>query len=222
MANARDKAVAMKGGKQVPGRSCQSFSLVELLVVLAIIAILATVSSLALAGLTSSLHVTQASEALHDILLMARSTAQSHSHVVEVRFFQCTNSAIPNAGQQWCALQAVEILENASEQPVGPATFLPNGVIMSSSAANSSLLQTNLAYTATITPSNLGAVTSKCRYRYLPDGSTDLVLSTPLSPATQWSVTIYNANDRSKGDPPPNYATVVVEPFTGAVTTIRP
>jgi len=202
------------------GRSRNGFTLLELLAVVAIVAILTTAATVALVSLVSSARLTQSADLLQGIFTMARRTAISHSHIVEVRFFQCTDPSNPGSDVQWRALQAVEILEDGAGQPIQGVTILPNRYMMSASATASPLLNdTNLNYAGT-SPAILGTVSNFRRFRFMPDGGTDLPLLDPTIP--EWFLTLYNENDIAKGDPPPNYATLQVDPSSGAITTLRP
>jgi hypothetical protein len=92
--------------------------------------------------------------------------------------------------------------------------------MMSGSATASPLLHDpNLSY-AGAGPAVLGNVSGFRRFRFMPDGGTDLPLLDPNIP--EWFLTVYNENDIAKGDPPPNYATLQIDPFTGAISTLRP
>lgn len=218
----------------------RGFTLIELLVVMAIVAILATAAAMSLGGIMSSQHINEGAEVAQDIFNLGRRTAVAHSHIVEIRFFMCQDPSDATAAgsqQQWRAIQAVEMLDNGTEQAVCRPTILPNRLIMSTAVATSAsappllspLLQKSLIFAPSgtgITPTNLGTITDYRRFRFMPDGSTDL----PLFQAARqdagqilWWVTLYNENDATRAVlPPPNYAAIQVDPFSGAVSILRP
>jgi uncharacterized protein (TIGR02596 family) len=187
-------------------------------VVIAIIALLGTVFVSSM-GMFQAVGLTNAGDQVEETLSLARRTAIAHSHVVEMRFFYCANPSDPKSTVQWRAMQAVEILENGSEQPLGRAVVLPNRSIISATIANSPILQSTLSYQGT-SPTNLGTVTDFRRFRFLPNGSTDLPLFNPTQ--TMWYLTVFSENDLARGNPPPNYVIIQIEPFTGAVATRTP
>ena len=132
--------VGLKAPPRGQGISGRGFTLVELLVVMAIIAILAAAAAMSLGGIMSSQHLNEGVEVAQDILNLGRRTAISHSHIVEIRFFYCqdpSDASTMGTSQQWRAIQAVELLDqldnsgNPMEQPVCRPTILPNRLIMS-------------------------------------------------------------------------------------------
>ena len=194
------------------------FTLVELLVVMAIIVVLAGFTSVFVSGVVASMRLTQSTEAVLNILSQARRTALTRSHIVEVRFFQCSDPENPGSPTRWRGAQAIELLENGQEQPLGRAMVIPYRFIMSGTA--STLFSTKTSYTGT-NPGYLANITGYCHFRFMPDGSTDLNFRDP-PPDNKWFVTLYSENDQAKGDPPPNYVTLQIESSTGAISVLRP
>jgi len=184
-----------------------------------LVAILAAASSVALRSLMSSNGLNQGSELIQDLLTRSRRVAISHAHIVEIRFFQCKDPANPKSTARWRGVQAVEILEDGTEQPVNSPTILPHGLILSGSATASPLLAEELGF-AGVSPTHFATVDGFRRFRFLPNGLTDLSAIDPAK--TQWFVTLFSENDLAKGDPPPNYIVLQVEPFTGTVTVSQP
>jgi len=207
-----------------PGISSRGFSLVELLVVIAVISILATLSIGGLNNVARSSKLANAAQRVGDQIALARQLAVSRNLPVEVRFYKLPDFDATTGGPTlWRGMQLFMsdgTATNAASRPV----FFPQRVIISSNSAISPLLVTAMG--AEITPTNnVGAYsTSNVQYKSFtirPNGM--LATSNSLVDANNF-LTLHQQNDPmgTDGVKPANFITVQVNPITSKVTIQRP
>ena len=219
-----------------PQQALRGFTLVELLVVIAMIALLATFAVPSIDSMLGANDINRSQQAVQDSLAFARQTAIARNRRVEVRFYKLDHPESVGSDQTFCAMQAFLIDESNKVTPVGRITRLPRSVLMNEAAANSSLIR-NLTDKNFSDPSNdpkisLGSngtsYTAKA-FQFRPDGSTN------LSPTGNWFVTIHATrsglaetfrDDRLGGTnatrPPLNFVTLQIDPVSGSVRSYRP
>jgi uncharacterized protein (TIGR02596 family) len=223
----------------------RGFSLVELLVVMAIIAIIARFTVPAVSTMLRGARLTQASEMLTDQLSLARQLALSENRPVEVRFFRYGDPEVPgenvnvSSTGQFRALQIYEILDNGVVMPLDKVQMLPTSVIMNSTSGTTTVALSSLFLDQTMVTSaqvltdstapNLPRGVNKNYdyfvFRFLQDGSTSLSPSTSQVSGGIWYVTIHDINDlpKIKGSAlPPNYFTLQIDPLNGLLKSFRP
>ncbi len=145
--------------------------------------------------------------------LLARQEAVSKNREVEVRFY----SFPVNGAAGWRAAQVFRVEQAsgaASLVPVDRVVPLPNGIVISSSAALSPLLSADASIQGTVVLPGYGSATY-AGFRYRPDGSTGSVVTSANN-----FLTFQEANDPAS--PPKNYCTLQINPVTGKVSSYRP
>lgn len=198
--------------------SKHAFSLIELLVVVAIIAIL---SSLALSGLgnvSRSSNLTSAAQRLGDQLALARQAAVTRNLPVEVRFYQLPDwDAAPSAGANyWRGVQSF-VRDGTTITPLARPVLLPARVAINTDSTVSPIWSAMTNGTATV--GNFGSRPFRS-LTIRPNGMVQLNVPTD---AAQCFFTLHHENDPPvNGSLPANFATVQINPITGKVTLLRP
>lgn len=170
-----------------------AFSLVELLVVLAILGIVAAFAVPALDWALRGTNLTRAGQLLGDRIALARQEAVTRSRDVRVGFYEGTDSG-------WQAFQIFRIEQDSTglitEVPITKRINLPVGVVISGDTALSPLI------------SNTG-------FRFRGNGHLERSINSENN-----FLTLVNSQDA--GSPPSNYYTLQIHPLTGKVATYRP
>lgn len=228
-------------GRRFPLRVCaradnhfpaRGFTLVELLVVLAILGVIAVFIVPASNSVLRGSQLSQGGQMVNDQLALARQIAVSSNHSVEVRFYRYADPLMPGetAGSpttgRYRALQVFQILDAGAASPLGKIMTVPPSIIIDSGPTLSSILTLTKTWNApqgdpqTNLPNGVGTNYNCSAFRFLPDGSTNL---TP--PTGQWFVTLHNINDKDGITSPPagfNFFTVQVDATNGHLKTYRP
>jgi uncharacterized protein (TIGR02596 family) len=203
------------------------FSLIELLVVLAIIAILSALAIPSFQIITRSSNLTTAAEFMQDGLKLARQTAISRNSTVEVRLYQLPASP----GGMPTDYRAFQVFLKGTQtiptyMAVTAVTYFPQKIVLSTDSTKTSLLilsaqpasGSNPPGNAVPVPLSVYGINYNYLYFcYTPSGSTN------LNPANQWFATLVpqNASLNSSGLPS-DFATVQIEPITGNAFVLRP
>ncbi|MFA6176032.1 MAG: Verru_Chthon cassette protein D [Phycisphaerae bacterium] len=211
-----------------------AFSLMELLVVMAIIGLLATFLAPAVTPILRGSRLTQAGDQALAVLSLARQTALTTSHAVEVRFYQYGDPEVPGESAaspttgKYRAIQAFEYKDDGTATPVGKMATLPPSIIMDQGATLSTIIGSAKSSPAVPTSTTGGALNvsipragkqyNSVSFRFLADGSTNLSTT-----GTLWFLTLHNLIDGDNmTSPPPNYTTIKIDPMNGSLKTYRP
>ena len=203
-------------------RARRAFSLIELLVVIAIIGVMSALVVPAMSSVLRGNEMNRAEQMVQQQLASARQTAIARNRRVEVRFYKFDNPDEIGTTQTFCGLQSFLIDDTGAATPIGRLTKLPATVLMNETPANSTLLQVpNKTWTAgtdpQITLPGVGTSYTAKAFQFRPDGSTS------LSPASNSFLTLHAATAGATASSlPPNFATIQIDPVSGAVRTYRP
>lgn len=197
----------------------RGFSLVELLVVLALISIILAISAQSLSKVSGAALLTSTGDNLISVLVEAQQNAIADNSTTEVRFYQPVDSDALIA--IWSVLLVREN-EDGTHRVIRTPVHLPNGVIFNRSSALSSLI-------GSMTPkedeedllansASEGALYTS--FEFYSNGSTSLPAS---SSGDTWHVTLVKSTeDGTSSVPPGNFFTIRIDPFTGGVRSFRP
>ena len=199
----------------------KTFTLIELLVVMGIISLVVTFAIPAMTGILGGSQLSQASDLVAGQLKYASQTALSQNTPVEVRFYKYKDPGMPGSSNAIRAMQLWQVNMDTTRTPAGRMQRFPGTIILSetTSAIGQRLTSLGLPLSSGSLPSKEITPSLPAGYTYnsfifRPDGSTT------LSATGQWYVTVVNEN--TQGNPPRNYATIQIEPVTGAIRLFRP
>lgn len=201
--------------------SVRGFSLIELLVVVAIVGILST---LAITGFNSTVRgtkVTSTAQAVSDALSLARSSAVARNRPVEIRFLELPKFDQAGGSPEYFRGVQIFLIESSTSSRALTKPFLfPNPIVASTHVSKSSIL---------VQPKLSGGTNkvSGSSYNYIPltFGSDGMIRAqaTGLTTTNEWFVTMQTENDlKTDGTWPDNYATVSVNPVTGNTKIYQP
>lgn len=191
----------------------QSFSLLELLVVMALMAIMIGLSMTGYSMAAQAAAVTIGADMLNDVLTEARADAIAQNMTVEVRIYDLPPQ--PGAAPVYDALQLHWLKPDSRTPPVTKALLLPESIVIDATAEHSSLIGANKQVaTPDAGDSRLNQQTRV--FHFLADGSTD------LNPATNWFLTVRAATQSDPAHFPSNWACVGVDTTTGRTQIYRP
>jgi uncharacterized protein (TIGR02596 family) len=182
--------------------------------------------------------LTQSAQIVNDQLSLARQTALTTAHSVEVRLYQYSDPEMPGEASgapskgHYRALQAFEIQDSGAAVAVGkmqrlaPSAIIDAGVsgssslstIISSAAASPTVPTATTGQALGVPIPRAGKAYNAATFRFLPDGSTNFTAASSV-----WYVTVHNYTD---GDnlqaPPANFVTIQVDSANGHIRTFRP
>ncbi len=225
----------------------RAFSLVELLVVVAVIAIVAGFAVPAVTTMVRGSQLSQSSQLLSDQVALCRQLALSRNRPMQIRFYKFADTETPGEvadtpdSGAFRAFQIFEVFENGAAVPVNKIQRLPNNVIINEGKF-STIIQKECqrprigkGQTSDLKDSDpeMPDTSVKKNYYYMavlfkPDGSTDLpTLGTPVGSPTvgdRWYITLHGTNEKGNGaaDIPKNYFTMQIDPVTGTTRSYRP
>jgi uncharacterized protein (TIGR02596 family) len=189
-----------------------AFSLLELLVVVAIVGLLAV---LAVPGVSSTLeaqNISRAGRMVADELALARQEAMTRNRHVEVRIVK-----IPKPdGPIWGGFQSW-ILNSSGAEPLTRATRLPESIMIADAVGLSPILHAaNFSKNRMPFPQSSGEL-EYVAIRFSPSGGLNPI---PANPAEPYFTIVKETHKGTQA--PPNYLTILINPATGRTTLFQP
>lgn len=199
------------------------FSLVELIVVVAVVGLLAVFAIPAVSQMLRGMSVTATSTMVADQLKAARQIAISRNLAVEVRFYQLPDyRSTANAGPELYRAVQTFVINGKGVTPISRPIYFSSPVVLSTKTAEGGIL----ARAGTNSSFSLPVYNINYRYvavQFQPDGS---VATFPNDPNSSLSVTnsfvTVSLKDEKSIIDGGNFATVFFDPFNGFVKTYRP
>lgn len=209
---------------RLPKSHRQAFSIVELMVVIAVIAIVASFVVPAMRNVMSGTEVNQAEQLVIQQLSHARLLAMARNRRVEVRLYTYIDPGDGNPAQLYRGLQAFVIEEDNSATPVGKVAKLPGNIAINSNSTLSSLMtRPDKTFSPPEDPKiglpGIGVGYSAKALQFRPNGSTN------LSSTGKWFLTLVSTvpyGQESSATLPTNFATIQIDPVGGSVRSYRP
>ncbi len=205
-----------------------AFTLVEMLVVLAIVGLIATLIIPAVTSILRGMQISQNGQLIESQLDLARQAALTNNRSVEVRLCQING--------KFSALLPLLVTTTVNtinpNQPVyqslGKPTFISDSVVIDSGTGSGTTLSTLVSPNGAVAAApvtnysnpplgSYGQNYSYVSFRFKPDGTTD------LNQSSLWFLTVHSATDPNPDpNPPNNYYTIQVDAYSGHVSQFRP
>ena len=187
------------------------FSLVELLVVVAIIGIMASIAVPAFSSISAASGITRGGQLLGDQIILARQEATTRNRDIEVRLIDMTNGV-------WSGYTALQLWlvdeTGTNKSSLSKIIKFPEGTVISPNNSLSPLLTADASISGS---TNFGASTCSYKgFRIRASGSPSASITTNNN-----FLTVILARDASQ-TPPANYYSVSVNPITSKVKIYRP
>ena len=213
-----------------PKKSLNSFSLVELLVVMTIGAILAVISIGAYSKVTRAMVMTSSSQMFSGAFNLARQTAVTQNADVEFRIYQLPdyNASTPYSATVYRAFQSF-LIKSGTTNALTKVNYLPSPAIISTNLTANTFLKITSPVAMPVAGSTFanplpvyGNTYNAVVFRFSPTGGLEPTGLAALS--LQAYLTIQLENDAVSGTAqlPADFAIVQIDSFNGAASVFRP
>ena len=201
--------------------SAAGFTLVELLVVMAIIALLTALAVSGFRSVNTALSLSTATQAVTTELTTARQTALTLDQTVQVRFYQYPDSTGTTTTKEYQAMQSFKSQDGTTFTPLDKITYFPANIMISASTTYSVPLAGTTPKTPLTSDPNINANSVGHNYSYVPVNfkSNGMIDPQPANPP--WFITLYEKKYGTTGAPV-NYTTVSVDPQDGRMRMFQP
>ena len=196
----------------------QAFSLVELLVVLAILTIIMSMVVPAVTSLLSSTNLAQGGETVFDQIAVARQYASTRNITTEVRLIKI--NSVSNQG--YSALQLWTSGTGGAMSPVGKMVYLPQAVAVSENTTALSRMLSFLTVSGSMAPGGAASNAPYVSFSIRPSGAVSPVITGTDRSNLYLTVVPARLAGAATISLPPNYATIQINPDTGNALLIRP
>ncbi len=184
-----------------------AFSLVELLLVIAILVILFALAGVAFNNVGEGSALTGAGQTIRSQLALAAQHAAAQNEVVAVRIYSSMEP--PRL--------AMVTSDAGNDRFLGRAVILPQSIAFDTASQFSSVLGLDAVTESASAPSGLAGEQYR-EVRIRPDGRTSLSMADE-----PWTLTVKGRNSQPDGTKPaPNFITVVIDPLTAATRGFQP
>ncbi|HSJ04301.1 MAG: Verru_Chthon cassette protein D [Verrucomicrobium sp.] len=211
--------------------SCRGFTLVEMLVVVALVFMLLTLVSMGTSSMVQASRLSEAVVQLESTLRLASQKAAIENCEIEVRFYEMAMGPGEPAGYGALQVMRYEIeTDPAAPGYTSPGTpgftptpvavteiqRLPSGVVMHTASNFSNLITDPTRQPNPATVDLDGAPRQVRRVRFLPRGGSD------LTPGVVWTLTLCDSLFGSSPTLPPNHVVLALDPETARLSVFRP
>lgn len=196
-----------------------AFSLVELLLVVAVIVILMALAVPAFTSIAASTALTRGGESVAEALMLASQEARTRNRNVEVRFIKSDGPSGEPVAYRMVQLWAPKS-DRGQTEPLFRLAELPGGVVVSDADSLSPLLSSSPGRMAV-----RGQTRDYAAVVFRPNGEVfslrpgDVLES---ATSTQSMITVVSERDGNARALPDNFFAIYVNPLTGAVRVFRP
>jgi uncharacterized protein (TIGR02596 family) len=205
----RPRGGFVRGAERSP-----AFTLVELLVVISIMALMTALVVPAVTSMLDGANLAQGGTIVNDQIALARQIASARNSTVEVRLIKIPPAPGYRALQLWVSGSG------SAQVPVGKVVSFPQSVAISQDGTVLSKMLASLIVSGTMT----AGVTQNATYvsfSLRPSGEVVPVVTGSSARAGLY-LTVVPARLASATSPPPNYATIQLNPDSGSVQLFRP
>ena len=196
---------------------CRAFSLIEMLIVIAVLALLTGLASLAFDQISLSMKLDQAGRMILDEISLARHGAATRNENVELRFIKAPTSADPYFSKIQSGVYDPGSGTPAF-RPIRAPAILPPGVRLTTSGDLSPMLTSISSKTNSSPAYDYVPITIR------PNGEIDPINAFPRGNRKKWCITL--VSERMAGTSNVNdlndFITIQIDPVTSRAKAYRP